>query len=76
MGWFGLVWDWAVKYATFEGIFYVFMGKKNFESDKVPTTSGGNNVLEVVKVSEAIEKWAEKTKMGAFLEERLAHLVH
>ena len=21
--------NWAVKYATFEGVFYVFMGKKN-----------------------------------------------
>ena len=44
---FGLVWNWAVKYATNEGIFLcVFMDNK------------GNKVLEVVKVSEAIEKWA------------------
>ena len=25
---FGLVWDWAVKYATFEGIFLCFHGQK------------------------------------------------
>ena len=62
---FGLVRDWAVKYATFEGIFLcVFMGNK------------GNKVLEIVKVSEVIEKWAEKTKIGAFLEDQLAHLAH
>ena len=47
---------------------------RDFESEEVIAISGGDEVLEVVKVSETIEKWAEETKMGAFLEEQLANL--
>ena len=36
---FGLVLDWAVKYATFEGNFFMFSwAKRDFESDEVHTS--------------------------------------
>ena len=57
---FGLVWDWAVKYATFEGIFLcVFMGNK------------GNKVLEAVKVSEAISWGHLEDRLAHVAHERM-----